>query len=327
MKRLLGPLAFVLLTSPALAQDVDFGAFNDLPAPPPPAAARGAATGPARGAPTPPPAPDRLVRLRELLLTAEAPLTKEQETALNTLINTEIPLMQKTIKAHGQEMMASRPAPAPPAGAPPVAGVPPAAAPAPPAPSSPTPAPPNPAAAAAAAAAARGGALPPGLADDGARGAPSPAMLAAMAAARGASPSSRVPADVLDALEVEMRKMNDDLFLKIASAPALDAKQQAVLVKMSRDQIKSRGGYEALRLSMEDAKAPFSEEQTPKVLALFEDQKVARAELVKAADGTPDPAKLKQLETATLAKVLSLLTPAQRTALTAMLRPAPRPAQ
>jgi hypothetical protein len=163
------------------------------------------------------------------------------------------------------------------------------------------------------AAAARGGALPPG-------GAPNPALLAAAMAGRGASATSRVPADVLDALEVEMRQMNDALFLKIASAPALDEKQKSVLTKMSRDQIKSRGGYDALRISMEDAKAPFTEEQTPKVQALFEEEKKARAELAKESGGTPDPAKLKALQLQTQAKVLGILTPAQRTALLAALR-------
>ena len=114
--------------------------------------------------------------------------------------------------------------------------------------------------------------------------------------------------------------MNDALFTKIASAPALDTKQQSVLTKMSRDQIKSRGGYDALRISMEDAKAPFSDEQTPKVQAVFEEQKKARAELAKESQGTPDPAKLKQLERDTLTKVVGILTPAQRTALLAVLR-------
>jgi hypothetical protein len=163
-----------------------------------------------------------------------------------------------------------------------------------------------------AAAAARGGALPPG-------GASNPALLAAIAA-RGASPSSRVPAEVLDALEVEMRQMNDALFTKISTAPALDEKQKSVLNRMSRDQIKSRGGYDALRISMEDAKAPFTDEQTPKVQALFEEQKKTRADLAKESQGTPDPAKLKQLERETLTKVVGILTPAQRTALLGLLR-------
>jgi hypothetical protein len=297
MKRLLGLLVLVLSASPALAQDVDFGAFDDLPPPPAASAPRGAPATAARGAVTPPPPPDRLVRLREVLLKAEAPLTKEQETALNALMAAEIPIMRQTIKTHGQQMMAARPPAAPPA---PGAAVPPPATPPPAAPPAVPPA----------AAAARGGTA----------GAPNPAMLAALAAARGASPSTRVPADILDALEVEMRQMNDALFTKIASAPALDARQQGVLTKMARDQMKSRGGYDALRISMEDAKAPFSEEQIPRVQAVFEDQKKARAELVKESGGAPDEAKLKALERESQLRLVGILTQAQRSALLALLK-------
>ena len=280
MKRLLSVLAFVLLATQAWAQDVDFGAFGDAGSLLGPSRA---AAAPARGgaaAPNVPP-PDRLLRLRDALAKAEAPMTKEQEVELNKLLDTEIPAMQRTLKAHGQEMLAARAASAPPAAAVP------APAPAPPA---------------------------------GAAGTPNAALLAAAMAARGAPPSSRVPAEVLDALEVEMRQMNDALFTKIASSPALDAKQQAVLTKMSRSQIRARGGYDALRISMEDAGAPFTEEQIPQVKALFEEQKKSREVLAKETQGTPDPAKLKQLETETLTKVVRLLVPAQRTALLAVLR-------
>ena len=114
--------------------------------------------------------------------------------------------------------------------------------------------------------------------------------------------------------------MNDALFTKIASSPALSPTQQSVLTKMARTQIRARGGFDALRVAMEDAGAPFSEEQLPKVQALFEDQKNARADLAKESQGTPDPAKLKQLERDTLTKVVGLLVPAQRTALLALLR-------
>ena len=117
-----------------------------------------------------------------------------------------------------------------------------------------------------------------------------------------------------------MRQLNDALFTRIASSTALDAQQQSVLTKMSRDQIRARGGFEALRIAMEDAGAPFTAEQVPKVQALFGDQKTARANLARESQGTPDPAALKQLERDTLTKVVGLLVPAQRTALLAFLR-------
>jgi len=153
-----------------------------------------------------------------------------------------------------------------------------------------------------------------------AAGTPNAALLAAALAARGATPSSRVPAEVLDALEVEMRQMNDALFGKVASSPALNATQQSVLTKMARTQIRSRGGFDALRITLEDANAPLTEEQVPKVKAVFEEQKTARAAFVKQSQGTPDPATLKQLERDALTKVVGLLVPAQRTAVLALLR-------
>ena len=263
MRQSFSVLVCVLLATAAYAQDVDFGAFGDPgtllgPGSPAPAAARGAA--PARGATVAPP-PDRLVRLRDILSKAEAPLTKEQESELNKLLDAEIPAMQRTIQTHGREMMAAK------------------------AESAPTP---------------RATATPPG--------------------APAAPPSSRVPPEILDALEVEWRQLNDALFTRVASSPTLNAKQQSILTKMSRDQIRSRGGFEALRIAMEDAGAPFTAEQVPKVQALFGDQKTARATLARESQGTPDPAALKQLERDTLTKVVGLLVPAQRTALLAFLR-------
>ena len=313
MKQSLCLLACLLVAATAYAQDVDFGAFGDAgsmlgPVAP---AARGAA--PARGAVTPPAPPDRLVRLREALTKAEVPMTKEQEVELNKLMDAEIPVMRRTIQTHGQQMMAERaattPAPAGPT-TPPAAQAPPTAQP-PTAGQGPAPAP------------GAGGTPPAAAAARGTAptaGAPNAALLAAIAARGAPPPSSRVPAEVLDALEVEMREMNDALFTKIASSPALNPTQQSVLTRMARTQIRARGGFDALRVAMEDAGAPFSEEQLPKVKALFEDQKKARADSVKESQGTPDPAKLKQLERDTLTKVVGLLIPAQRTALLALLR-------
>ena len=299
MNRVLTLLALLLLLSvAAYAQDVDFGAFGDPGSLLTPVAPAARGTAPARGGATPAPPPDRLVRLRDALTKAEAPLTREQETELNKLLDTEIPAMRRTLQTHGQQLMAERQVNAPPAAATPAA--PPAAT----TPAAPPPSPP----------AAPSPQTPP------AAGTPNAALLAAALAARGATPSSRVPAEVLDALEVEMRQMNDALFGKVASSPALNATQQSVLTKMARTQIRSRGGFDALRITLEDANAPLTEEQVPKVKAVFEEQKTARAAFVKQSQGTPDPATLKQLERDALTKVVGLLVPAQRTALLALLR-------
>lgn len=326
MKRCFSLMALFLLGTSAYAQDVDFGAFGDAgsllgPVAPAP---RGA-PGPARGAATPIPPPDRLVRLRDALVKAEAPLTKEQETELNKLLESEIAVMRKTIQTHGQQMMAARaasaPAPTPGASAPtpgatPPAGPSPTVTPPTVAPSTattPPAAPATPAGTPTAPPAGARGALPPGGVN--------PALLAALAARGGGQPpSSRVPPEILDALEVEMVQMNDALFGKIASSPSLNPAQQSVLTKMARTQIRSRGGFDALRVAMDEAGTPFTAEQLPKVQALFDDQKAARVNLARESQGTPDPSALKQLERDTLTKVVGLLVPAQRTALLTLLR-------
>src|SRR5262245_16385293 len=121
MKRFFLTISLLLVTSPVFAQDVDLigpggiGDLLDIPAPrgaaPPP---RGGA--PARGAAPNAPPVDRLVRLRELMNQASAPLIKEQDTGLNTLINAEIPLMRQALqrKAMQIQMQKGGAAPAPP---------------------------------------------------------------------------------------------------------------------------------------------------------------------------------------------------------------------
>jgi hypothetical protein len=92
---------------------------------------------------------------------------------------------------------------------------------------------------------------------------------------------------------------------------------------MARDQVRARGGFDALRISMEDAGVPFTAEQLPQVQSLFEEQKKARADLAKESQGAPDPDRLKQLDRETLTRVVGLLIPAQRTALLALLKAQP----
>src|SRR5262245_29531317 len=240
MKRFFLTISLLLLASPLFAQDVDLigaggiGDLLDIPAPrgaaPP---SRGAA--PARGAAPNAPPVDRLVRLRELMNQASAPLNKEQEAGLNNLINTEIPMMRqalqrKAIQIQMQKGGASAPPPAqaaaPPPGAPP-AGAPPA----------------------------------------GARG-PNPA--AAMLA--GITPEDVAP---------EIIRLNDQLLGKIAAAPMLTPPQQAVIKKIYKDQIKAHGGFEAIKMTMDDANVSFTAEQVTQIQPLFDEQEKARIQLIK----------------------------------------------
>src|SRR5262249_11866863 len=98
MKRVMLAIACVIVASPLFAQEIDLGLGGDassllnLPAPRGNTPARGAS--PARGGPP----VDRLVRLRELLGGANLPLAKEQEAALNSFLNAEIPAMRRTLQ-------------------------------------------------------------------------------------------------------------------------------------------------------------------------------------------------------------------------------------
>jgi hypothetical protein len=66
---------------------------------------------------------------------------------------------------------------------------------------------------------------------------------------------------------------------------------------------------------MEEAGAPLTPEQEPQIQGLYSEDAKQRAQLFREAQGRPDPAKLADLEKATMAKVARLLTPAQRKAL------------
>ena len=257
MTRVVLLIAVSFLASPMFAQEIDPGLGGDvsgllnLPAPRGNTPARGTVpagrgtAAPARGtAPNTPPI-DRLMRLREILAGANTPLSKEQETDLTALVNSEIPVMRETLQKRILELQRAGPAPAP----------------------------------------------------------------AAMGA--GNLPS-------MDELAPEIIRLNDQLLGKIAAAPVLSPEQQTLLKKLYKDQVKSRGGFDAIKLTLEDAGAPFSDDQSAQIQPLFDEQNQARIQLIKESQGQPpDKPKLDQLQRETLAKVLKLLTAPQRAALLA----------
>ena len=99
----------------------------------------------------------------------------------------------------------------------------------------------------------------------------------------------------MDELTPEIIRLNDQLLGKMASVPSLSPEQQALMKKLYRDQVKSRGGFDAIKLTLEDAGAAFSPEQIAEIQPLLKDSQ------------GPE----------TLAKIIKLLTPAQRAALVA----------
>lgn len=116
-----------------------------------------------------------------------------------------------------------------------------------------------------------------------------------------------------NALTAELRRINDDLVAKINAA--LKPDQQAAFRKFRNDEIRKAGGFPALKLVMEEAGASFTPEEEQKIQALYAEDARQRLQLVREAQGRPEPAKLDDLEKGTMAKVARLLNPAQRKAL------------
>src|SRR5881409_2980267 len=99
----------------------------------------------------------------------------------------------------------------------------------------------------------------------------------------------------MDELAPEIIRLNDQLLGKIAEAPVLGPEQHNLIKKLYKDQVKSRGGFDAIKLTMEDAGAAFSTDQIAQIQPLFDQQNDARAQLVREAQGQPpDKAKLSQ---------------------------------
>jgi len=114
-------------------------------------------------------------------------------------------------------------------------------------------------------------------------------------------------------LAAELQKINDDILPKIVVL--LKPDQQTAFKKWQNDQIKKGGGFAALKVTMEEAGAPLNSVQEPQIRALYVEDSQQRQQLQRQGQGTADPAKLAELEKATLAKVVRLLTPEQRKAL------------
>src|SRR5215471_8965995 len=100
----------------------------------------------------------------------------------------------------------------------------------------------------------------------------------------------------------EIRKLNDDLIAKITAV--LKPDQQAAFKKYQNDEIKKAGGFGALKIVMEEAGAPLSAEQQPQIEAFYNEDTQQRTALVRESQGHPDPAKLADLQKATMAKVV-----------------------
>jgi len=114
-------------------------------------------------------------------------------------------------------------------------------------------------------------------------------------------------------LAAQLQKINDEVLPKIVAV--LKPDQQVAFKKWQSDEIKKGGGFAALKITMEEAGAPLTSAQEPQIRALYVEDSKQRLQLQRAGQGTADPAKVSELEKATLANVVKLLTPEQRKAL------------
>jgi hypothetical protein len=114
-------------------------------------------------------------------------------------------------------------------------------------------------------------------------------------------------------LTAELQRINDSVLPKILAA--LKPDQQAAFKKWQNDEIKKGGGFAALKVIMDEAGAPLTAAQEPQIRQFYVEDTQQRAQLQREGQGTADPAKVADLERATLAKVAKLLTPEQRKAL------------
>jgi hypothetical protein len=129
---------------------------------------------------------------------------------------------------------------------------------------------------------------------------------------RGADPNSLAALQSGPAAE-ELKKINDDLMAKITAALTPD--QQTAFKKYLNGEIKKQGGLGALKVTMEEAGAPFTPDQEKQLDGFYSEDAQQRAQLRRESQGNPDPAKLADIDKATMTKVVKILTPAQRKAL------------
>jgi hypothetical protein len=115
--------------------------------------------------------------------------------------------------------------------------------------------------------------------------------------------------------EEAIRQLNVDYNKKVAEI--LTQEQRAELRRYRTEQIMMRGGFQALKLVLENAQTPFTPDQEKQVEAVYLDFDKQADQLPKGSKGVADRTELAKLENASLGKVVRLLTPAQRKAVAA----------
>jgi hypothetical protein len=112
-----------------------------------------------------------------------------------------------------------------------------------------------------------------------------------------------------------VRRANQEFTRK--SNEIFTAEQRAELRRYRTEQIMMRGGFPALRLTLENAQTPFTPDQEKQVQSVYDDFNRQVTQLSRDSKGTRDRDQLDKLENEALGRVVRLLTPAQRRALAA----------
>ncbi len=98
---------------------------------------------------------------------------------------------------------------------------------------------------------------------------------------------------------------------------SLNPDQQATLRRYMNEQIMMRGGFPALKLLLDNAQTPLTEDQQNQIIPLYKQFNDQADQLARQGNGTADKDQLEKLESQTLGNVVKILTPAQRKSLAA----------
>jgi hypothetical protein len=112
-----------------------------------------------------------------------------------------------------------------------------------------------------------------------------------------------------------MRKLNAEYTKKVSEA--LTPEQRTTLRRYRTEQIMLRGGFQALKLILENAQVPLAADQEAKVQTIYVDLNRQVDQLTRDSKGPPDRARLDKMEVEALGGVVRLMTPEQRKALAA----------
>jgi hypothetical protein len=113
--------------------------------------------------------------------------------------------------------------------------------------------------------------------------------------------------------EESTRRLNLEYTKKINDTLTPD--QRNSLRRYRTEQIMMRGGFQAVKLILENGQAPFTAEQEIKAQDLYLEFNRKVDQLARDSKGTPDRAQLDKLENEALGQIVRLLTPEQRRAL------------